>query len=333
MRTRIALGLLASVVFTTAGALAQRSTPQTEGVKAEESNQLVTIEVLMVQVAASGEAAKATPVPSAANIIDLDKQGKLDRTVRIRMATVEHQPATVQVGERVPVAISRASVGRGRGGFGGAVREPAREPARDAPPRDTPPRDAPADDSAFTYSYQMMNVGTLVSATPRVDDRGSVILELKAEQSRLADVPQRDGDIPGEAWAQRQRTISLTTQSTLRLTPGEPALVESFQTSGDNKSSGEFIVVTAHLDDSPASRRAAADAPVAETRIFALNSANARDAVKVLQQLFAGMPVRLSVDERTNSVLAHGQRGKIEEMEAILQRLDQAEATAVETKK
>jgi len=328
MRTRIALGLLASIVFITAGALAQRATPQVEGAKTEASSQLVTIEVLMVQVAASGEAAKAQPVPSASTIIDLDKQGKLDRTVRIRMATVEHQQATVQVGERVPVAISRASVGRGRGGFGGAVREPAREPARDAPPRD-----APADDSAFTYSYQMMNVGTLVSATPRVDDRGSVILELKAEQSRLADVPQRDGDIPGEAWAQRQRTISLTTQSTLRLTPGEPALVDAFQTSGDNKSSGEFIVVTAHLDDSPPARRAAADAPVAETRIFALNSANARDAVKVLQQLFAGMPVRLSVDERTNSVLAHGQRGKIEEMEAILQRLDQAGAAAVEAKK
>ncbi len=331
MRTRVALGLLASVVFITAGALAQRATPQTEGAKTEESNQLVTIEVLMVQLAASGEAAKAAPVPSAANIIDLDKQGKLDRTVRIRMATVEHTPATVQVGERVPVATSRASVGRGRGG--GAVREPAREPAVDAPPRDTPPRNAPADDSAFTYSYQMMNVGTLVSATPRVDDRGSVILDLKAEQSRLADVPERDGDVPGEAWAQRQRTISLTTQSTLRLTPGEPALVDAFQTSGDNKSSGEFIVVTAHLDDSPAARRAAADAPVAETRIFALNSANARDAVKVLQQLFAGMPVRLSVDERTNSVLAHGHRGKIEEMEAILQRLDQAGAAAVETKK
>ena len=68
----------------------------------------------------------------------------------------------------------------------------------------------------------MMNVGTLISATPRVDERGSILLDFKAEQSRLADTPRREGDIPGEAWAQRQRTVTINSQSTLRLTPGEP---------------------------------------------------------------------------------------------------------------
>ena len=138
----------------------------------------------------------------------------------------------------------------------------------------------------------MFNVGTLISATPRVDDSGSILLDFKAEQSRLADTPRREGDIAGEAWAQRQRTVTINSQATLRLTPGEPALVDAIQRTGDNESSGEFIVVTAHLDDSPAGRRAAADAPLAETRIFALTSANARDAVKVLQQLFANSQVR-----------------------------------------
>jgi type II/III secretion system protein len=329
MRTRITFGLLASIIFVTAAALAQRTAaPQTEATKAAETNQLVTIEVLMIQVGASGEGAKTPPVRSAATIVDLDKQGKLDRTVRIRMSTVERQPATVQLGERVPVATSRNSIGgRGRVGFSNTVPREGREPPRD------PPRDVPADDSTFTYAYTMFNVGTLISATPRVDDSGSILLDFKTEQSRLADTPRREGDIPGEAWAQRQRTVTINSQSTLRLTPGEPALVDAIQTSGDNQSSGEFIVVTAHLDDSPAGRRAAVDAPIAETRIFALTSANARDAVKVLQQLFANSQVRLTADERTNSVLAHGQRGKIQEMEAILQRLDEAGATATEAKK
>jgi hypothetical protein len=318
---------LASVVFVSAAALAQRPSPPFDTTKAAQSGQLVTIEVLMVQLAASGEGAKTPPVQSASTIVDLDKQGKLDRTVRIRMSTVEGQPAMVQVGERVPVATSRNMTGRMRGGFSQIPPRESREPARETP------RDAPPEDGAFTYSYSMFNVGTLISATPRVDDRGSILLEFKAEQSRLADAPRRDGDVPGEAWAQRQRTVTINSQSTLRLTPGEPALVDAIQTSGDNESAGEFIVVTAHLDDSPSGRRAAADAPVAELKIFALTAANARESVKVLQQLFANSQVRLTADERTNSVLAHGQPGKLQEVEAILMRLDQAGAANVETKK
>jgi type II secretory pathway component GspD/PulD (secretin) len=318
---------LASVAFVAAAALAQRPSSQTDATKAAPSAQLVTIEVLMVQVAASGEGAKTPPVRSASAIVELEKQGKLDRTVRIRMATVEGQPATVQVGERVPVATSRNMTGRMRGGFSQVPPRESREPARETP------RDAPPEEGAFSYSYQMLNVGTLISATPRVDDRGSILLDFKAEQSRLADTPRRDGDIPGEAWIQRQRTATINTQSTLRLTSGEPALVDAIQSTADNESAGEFIVVTAHLDDSPTGRRAAADAPVAELKIFALTSANARDSVKVLQQLFANSQVRLTADERTNSVLANGQPGKLAEVEAILMRLDQAGAANVETKK
>ena len=134
---------------------------------------------------------KSAPVRSASTIVDLDKQGSSTAP----SASV-WQPWNVSrrqcrsagdAGGDFAASINRG----GRGGFSNTLPREGREPPRDTP-RDT------YEEGNFTYSYQMFNVGTLISATPRVDDSGSILLDFKAEQSRLADTT-REGDIAGEA--------------------------------------------------------------------------------------------------------------------------------------
>ena len=79
---------------------------------------LVTLEVLIVEHIAANDGEKRAETPTAARFVELYKQGKLDRVLRVQMSAVDQNPSLVQLGERVPVATGRAS----RGGFGGRGR-------------------------------------------------------------------------------------------------------------------------------------------------------------------------------------------------------------------
>ena len=139
----------------------------------------MTIEVLMIQLDASGEGQKRPSAPRQPSSISTSKEARPHRPHpygnRGTSAGDSAGRRSVRSGDFAAASINRG----GRGGFSNTLPREGREPPRDTP-RDATPEE-------FTYSYQMFHVGTLISATPRVDDSGSILLDFKAEQSRLAD--------------------------------------------------------------------------------------------------------------------------------------------------
>jgi hypothetical protein len=87
--------------------------------------------------------------------------------------------------------------------------------------------------------------------------------------------------------------------------------------------------------------QALAGVPVAspqELRVFRLKNATAADMERLLAKLFpgggrAGGGLRLASDERTNSVLVYGPPTQLDEIEAILTRLDTPEGVMAPGKK
>ena len=109
----------------------------------------VSIEVLIANFSTAADGEKG--VPTAEQILELEKQGKVASSTRVQLATLDMQTAKVQFGENVPVP-----TGSSRGPGGG------------------PP----------AISYRYTETGAIVEATPRVEEDGSVILLLSIQETR-----------------------------------------------------------------------------------------------------------------------------------------------------
>lgn len=194
--------------------------------KPEKAGKGVSIEILIADLVsgqAVGSDEGADPTPE--RILELEKQGKLPVITRIRLATLENIPGMVQFGERVGVESARNFTGRpAAGGPGG----------REGPPGGF--------GGGVTSSFTYQNVGTLVSATPRVEQDGSIILELTVEQSRMVDPPMPEGaERPAFSPA---KSITVTSKSTVRVPAGKAVLAGGKRATG--KDAGQtWIVVTA----------------------------------------------------------------------------------------
>ena len=183
----------------------------------------VSIEIVLaesagpIQVATSDVAVPAEI--SVDRIQELEKQGQLVSLVRIRVATLESCVASVQFGERTPVAESRSMGPRTRNG-GGAV----------------------------PTSFGMTKLGTMLSMTPRVEEDGAIILELQVEQSRL------DGTSGGERASGENaefvppKVMTVTARSTIRIPAGKTVIAEAQQTAPD-MSRQTWILATAKVLD------------------------------------------------------------------------------------
>jgi type II secretory pathway component GspD/PulD (secretin) len=277
---------------------------------AADSRRLVTIDILIAELGKDMEQPKDL---TAKALLDREKEGKLAHATRVRLVTVENQSALVQLGEQVPMVTSRSAVGRGfAGGQDGAT--PGRGD-RTAGPR-----------FAATYSFQ--NVGTLVSATPRVESTGSIIIDLKIEKSRLADV-----DVPADeedaSESRRQKIVSLRGESTIRIRGGEPVLAEGFQSGTPSDSRGQYIVISASAEPRPAAAEAAVQTKqeATELRIFALRNADANEAVKLLTTVYGSPALRVAADARTNTVIVYGGSTEQSGLEELLKRLDEQRAS------
>jgi type II secretory pathway component GspD/PulD (secretin) len=197
----------------------------------------------------------------------------------------------LQFGERVPVV-----TGRNRGGFGGA-----------------------GGDSAI---YTQASVGTMITAVARIDG-GDVIADIKFERSSVAGRPAEAAD----ANAAPQGTNTVSVQTTVRAKTGEPLLVGGRQTGG--KEAGQtWLVLTASVaaarpEAVPEPKPAAAKGPVDELKIVQLKHAAAAALANVLHDTFAREPIRIAVDERTNSLLLRGSPERLEAVLALVARLDE----------
>jgi type II secretory pathway component GspD/PulD (secretin) len=257
------------------------------GALAEEpkAGQLLDLELLFADVGPAAGSGEMT----AAKIMELEKQGKLDSLTRVKLSVVENVPGMVQYGDTVSIVTGRVEGFPGRG-----------------------------QQSAFSRQ----NVGTMVSATARVEADGSIIIELNAERSGLVKPkPAAEGD----AQAEPPKISQLTSRTTVRVASGKPVIVGGQQSATGNESVHSYMVLTASVaGGAKAAAAPRADArQVAVIKVFTLVHARASDVIKAIRPILEGQPIVLAADERTNSVIAHATDEHLEIAAALIQRLDQ----------
>ena len=277
-------------------------------VQPDPAGRMVTLEVLVAEMNAP------LAQPSAAAILELEKSGQLAGQMRLRLTAVENQSARLQLGETVPRVVGRAS--RPEGGFRGGP--------------------------GFA-TYSDVQVGTVVQAVSRIEADGTVVAELKLDRSSLAaphaaavsNQPVSNQPLADEP---PQVVAQLSLQATVRLKPGEAVIVGGREAKTAEQSSQTWVVLTAQVPVTapppgvippaaplgqltpPAS--APAPAPISELKVFTLKHASAPDLAPVLTNVFAGQPVRFSVDPRTNSLLVIGPASSLQSAQALVTRLD-----------
>jgi hypothetical protein len=307
MKLRIAALALSFLLLSLIEAAAQEATNQPQPRRAAPNTAsgpvgaLVTLEIALIDRPTSKDAGA---LPSATDLLQLEKQGEVDRVTRAKLSSVGGRKALVQLGESVPTVAGRTFAGRG-------FSQSAQRESSDGPPR-------------FSYSINMENIGTLVTATPQVEDGGMVLVELQVERSRLAEVPMpadddRVADMP------RHKTVRFVSQSTVRLKPGEPALAQGFSSSSGQESRGEYIVVVAHVE-SPARSSADIERPTPERqfRVYRLANVKASDLAPVLEKVIANREVRLAADDATNTILIAGPAEHLQIAQELIRQLDES---------
>lgn len=250
-----------------------------------KAGQVVSLDVLLADV--SGAALGDGEI-TAAKVLELEKQGKLDAAARIKLSILENMPGVANFSESAPVATARQDFGGGRGG----------------------------------NAYSMQNHGTTVQATARVEQDGTIVLELQAERSRLV-ANRPAGEEAGAANVPATKTTQIRVNTTTRVSSGKPTIVGS-QAAGVGKDAiHTYVVLTASVPEG-GKAGAAAPAPAAITKIFALSHARAAEMVKTLRAVLEGQRITIVADERSNSLILHGTEEALHAATALIARLDEA---------
>lgn len=169
----------------------------------------------------------------AARVLQMQKEGKLTSFAVFEIVTLSGQVGKAQIGGERAVTTSRATVPAGFGGPGDRR-------------------------TTTTRSNTMRAVGTQVSVTPSVQEDGSLLVLLSVEQSRLLNrspsTPPQSGENemgtdPDASAGIRQ----MSTNATLRLTSGKPAVAASLIATEDGKTATTVILIVATSADSPTS--------------------------------------------------------------------------------
>jgi hypothetical protein len=262
---------------------------------APAAGKTLTFDLVIADLAKAGRAKSAIDMAAedkvAARIDELEAKGECESVSRIRLSTIDRLVTTARIGESRPVAVGRTSFPGGRDG----------------------------------RSFQMHETGTTVSLTPRIEDDGGVLVEITLETSRLAPslVPRDRPDAP-DAGVVPQRNLVSSVRSTVRLAPDTPTLIGRSQSGSADESRESLILLTVHAPQGAKPAAAGADRPADVLKMFSLQNAKAAELAKVVGKIFDRRPLRITADERTNSLLASGTPGELAEVEAVVTRLDEA---------
>jgi type II secretory pathway component HofQ len=172
----------------------------------------VSIEVFIANFSTAADAEKGTP--TEAEILEMEGQGKLANSTRVQLMTLDMQTAKVQYGESVPVATGSTS----RPGGG-------------------PP----------AVSYRMVETGTIIEATPRVEDDGSVVLLLSVQETKLVPGTKTGAEKEEAGGFTPTKTAMMNARTTLRVPAGK-SVVTGGQRS-DKDPSQTWIVISAKVID------------------------------------------------------------------------------------
>lgn len=221
---------------------------------------------------------------------ELVESGTVEEIQRIVTSINDGHPATVQVGDRVPVANRQSRGGR-----------------------------------TIATSYSMTDVGTLVVATPRIEG-DSVRLELQVERSHLEPLTTDTTDAEN-APADPPKTESMTVTSTVTLTSGMTSVVGSMEKHAAGKTRSVFTLVSATIESRSAAGETVSKNSDMQLKIFQLQHLAASDAAQLIDSMLSSArdgSLRLGVEGRLNALIVRGNnQDELLEIEALLARLDQ----------
>lgn len=197
------------------------------GLRAEEppaAGKVVQLEIVLATASVPSEGAAAGERPAGPAMLEQidawSKAGKLTHLTRIKVHTLEQSAAEFQFSEVVPLITGRTVFPGGRGGNPMMQQQP-------------------------TFSRE--EAGTLISATSRVEEAGTILVELKVEQSRFE--PQ-----PGQPQAEGEKDFPLppskkvqTGRTTVRLKDGVPEVVGGFTSATGDGTTQSVVVLSAHV--------------------------------------------------------------------------------------
>lgn len=324
--------MLRNVLITCAVLAVVALAPTTASAEGGEPVTSVSIRLLIAEVESSDLKALTRPEDIVEAVERLAAAQQLAAFHDLRLSTLDEQQVRMQTGEGVAVPSGRVI-----SGFGGST-----SGGRQA-----------------MQSFRTENVGTLVTATPRVV-QGGTILEIQIEKSRLAAPPTKSAedetDTPSDAES-FTRTVTSVFNGTTLVPADKTVLVGSLREAA--KDGGrEFVILAsvsserlatkintssaepaqvAPVADPASSRRSASafrrsssarpSAPEGKRRltVLPLSHARATDVLMTLTQLL-GVEIRqkgaFAVDERTNSIIANADGELLTTVKEIIQILD-----------
>lgn len=255
---------------------------------ADEQQHMVTLTVHVI----SAEGQPLDPKGDASAILkaeaELAAAGKLRYSDHLRMTALEGQLSSCQFGKAEFLITGRNTAG----GFN-----------RGGPPG--------------LPIYSREDMGTILSATTRVVEQG-VVAELTFEQSRLDPVKPsaenaESAPPPSKGITQVKTTVVLPT--------GSPVVIGGMTTQVDH---GPLVstVILATATIGQAVPVAAAQAPLKQVQIFALQKLQAAAAQEFLNKVFAEDDLKFAADERTNALVIHGTSDQLADLKDVLQQLD-----------
>jgi len=183
-----------------------------------KSKKLISFEVVLIDRAAVTDDGK---LPTATELLALEKQGKLPSVQRLKLSTLENVEARLQLGEEAPIVTGRTLRGGGPGG---------------------------GFPSSESVSYQ--SIGTMLTVTAEVDADGKVVASLSLQRSSLAPtkaVEKVDGQ-EAAATPPYPRKLTSTINTATRLAPGETAVLCGQQTQNGNTPGELWVLVSAKLE-------------------------------------------------------------------------------------
>ncbi|WP_425613421.1 hypothetical protein NA78x_003253 [Anatilimnocola sp. NA78] len=190
-----------------------------------KGKKLIAFEVVLIDRPPSDVAGEQGQLPTAAELLALEKKGKLPSVQRLKLSVLENVESRMQFGEDAPLVTSRTSRGGG-GGFGGGGGMPVSE----------------------SVSYQ--SLGTMLTVTAEVDADGKVIASLSLQRSSLA--PSKPVEkVEGQEAASPPafpRKLTSTINTATRLAPGETAVLCGQQTQNGNTPGELWVLVSAKVE-------------------------------------------------------------------------------------
>jgi hypothetical protein len=184
------------------------------------SRKLIAFEIAVIDRAGVELAGEKNKSPTAAQLLQLEKDGKA-QVQRLKLTALENVEARLQLGEDAPFISGRSSRGGGPGG-GFPITE------------------------SVTYN----SLGTTLLLTAEAEADGKILASLNLARSTVAP-PKAAEKVEGQETGvsgNYPRRLQNTIVTTIRVTPGETAVICGQQTHTGNSPSELWVLVTAKIE-------------------------------------------------------------------------------------